>query len=225
MIYAQDGCDHWYFVVSQEWISVIIKFDAADNRYWECHSLPDLKILNCSKSSAAQLSGFSHEYTSMRKNIDNEASQRCRFSVPDQKTFGKPISMSICQCILDTSVWKNKKNHKCVCQFLRQSLRKGAKSDRNLCIWSQLLCDLTGMKHHNIHKTTKNMFFFTKNHLKKYRYTSKIGIWTKNLQKTWKFVKNWWFFLLDKNHFFVKKITKFSQKNQKKCSFLGERNF
>ena len=40
-------------------------------------------------------------------------------------------------------------------QFLRQGLWKDAKSDRNWCIWCQLLCDPTGMKHHNIHKTTK----------------------------------------------------------------------
>ena len=39
--------------------------------------------------------------------IDNEASQRCRFTVPDQKTFGKPIVMSIHQCILDTSEKKH----------------------------------------------------------------------------------------------------------------------
>ena len=59
---------------------------------------------------------------------DNEASQQSRFPVPDQKTFGKPIVMSIHQCILGTSERK-KLNH----QFRRQGLRKDAKSDRN---WS-----------------------------------------------------------------------------------------
>ena len=59
--------------------------------------------VHCSKSSAAQLSGFPHVYTSMKPRYDNDASQRRRFPVPGQKPFGKPIAMSIHQCILDTS--------------------------------------------------------------------------------------------------------------------------
>ena len=123
---------------------------------------------NCSKSPAAQLSGFPHEYTSMRKNIDksdNETSQRCRFPVPDQKTFGNLLG-----CPFISAFWtllREKPTKSLILyQFLRQGLRKDAKSDRNWCIWCQLLCDPTGMKHHNIHKTTKIHVFFTKNPLK-----------------------------------------------------------
>ena len=65
----------------------------ADNTYWECHSLPDLKIVlyyNCGKSSTAQLSGFPHEYTSMRNTagvIDITPMHKYEIKGDDAKKF------------------------------------------------------------------------------------------------------------------------------------------
>ena len=99
-------------------------------------------------------------------------------------------------------------------QFLRQGLRKDAKSDRNWCIWCQLLCDPTVMKHHNIHKTTKIHVFHKESSKKITDMQAKWKYVTKNLQKSWKLANFYDFSCWKKLSRFLKKAT-FSLKGRR----------
>ena len=78
-------------------------------------------------------------------------------------------------------------------QLLSQVLRNDIKSYRNWSIWSQLLCALTGVKHHNIHKTYK-IHVFSQNFSKKNRQIGKAK--PKLTQKSTKNMKNYQYFTI-----------------------------
>ena len=105
-------------------------------------------------------------------------------------------------------------------QFLRQDLRKGAKSNRNWCISSQLLCALTGMKHHKLLK----FMFFIKNPLKKITdIQAKLYYFQKTFKKLENLTKFYVLVCWKKSHFFQKKWQNFRKKLGKKVHFLGSR--
>ena len=104
-------------------------------------------------------------------------------------------------------------------QFLRQDLRS-AKSNRNWCISSQLLCALTGMKHH---KLLKFMFFHKKSSKKITDIQAKLYYFQKTFKKLENLTKMYVFFCWKKIVFFQKKWQNFRKNIRKNDHFLGSR--
>ena len=92
------------------------------------------------------------------------------------KSYG--VSWSV-MCCPSEALWAELKRY----LFLRQVSLKDAKSDRNCSIWPQLVCALTGAKHHNLQKTYKSHGFpqnFIQNDI---RYTRETwNIYKKNFK-------------------------------------------
>ena len=139
---------------------------------------------------------------------------------PELKSYG--VSWSV-MCCPSEALWAELKRY----LFLRQVSLKDAKSDRNCSIWPQLVCALTGAKHHNLQKTYKSHGFpqnFIQNDIRYTRETWKIQ---KNTKKTEKYIFVLifsWFFVNKNITFFQKKSETKSQKKWGKWSFFWKIN-